>query len=236
MKRHSVSKKKLVVIEDEPDILEVLSYNLKREGYEVFAASDGVRGLALIKRETPDLVLLDLMLPGMDGVEICSTIKKDPQTQATLIIMVTAKGEESDIVLGLGVGADDYITKPFSPKELIARVKAVLRRGILVDKVAVKDRIEIGDLTIDSVKYKVSIAGKEVKLTATEFRLLHYLASNPGRVFSREQLLNRALGDDVVIVDRNIDVHIRGIRKKLDVDPPLIETIRGVGYRMADQI
>jgi DNA-binding response OmpR family regulator len=236
MKRHSVSKKKIVVIEDEPDILEVLSYNLKREGYEVFTASDGVRGVALIKREAPDLVLLDLMLPGMDGVEICSTIKKDPQTQGTLIIMVTAKGEESDIVLGLGVGADDYITKPFSPKELIARVKAVLRRGILVDKVAVKDRIEVGDLTIDSVKYKVSIAGKEVKLTATEFRLLHYLASNPGRVFSREQLLNRALGDDVVIVDRNIDVHIRGIRKKLDVDPPLIETIRGVGYRMADQV
>ncbi len=236
MKRHSVSKKKIVVIEDEPDILEVLSYNLKREGYEVFAASDGVRGVALIKRETPDLVLLDLMLPGMDGVEICSTIKKDPLTQGTLIIMVTAKGEESDIVLGLGVGADDYITKPFSPKELIARVKAVLRRGILVDKVAIKDRIEVGDLTIDSVKYKVSISGKEVKLTATEFRLLHYLASNPGRVFSREQLLNRALGDDVVIVDRNIDVHIRGIRKKLDVDPPLIETIRGVGYRMADQV
>jgi DNA-binding response OmpR family regulator len=231
-----VSKKKIVIIEDEPDILEVLSYNLKREGYEVTTASDGVRGLALIKRETPDLVLLDLMLPGMDGVEICGTIKKDLQTQGTLIIMVTAKGEESDIVLGLGVGADDYITKPFSPKELIARVKAVLRRGVLVDKEAVKDRIEIGDLTIDSVKYKVCIADREVKLTATEFRLLHYLASNPGRVFSREQLLNRALGDDVVIVDRNIDVHIRGIRKKLDVDPPLIETIRGVGYRMADQI
>ncbi|MES2626805.1 MAG: response regulator, partial [Pseudomonadota bacterium] len=115
-----MSKKKLVIIEDEPDILEVLSYNLKREGYEVFTASDGVRGLAIIKREAPDLVLLDLMLPGMDGVEICGSIKKDPQTQGTLIIMVTAKGEESDIVLGLGVGADDYITKPFSPKELIA--------------------------------------------------------------------------------------------------------------------
>jgi DNA-binding response OmpR family regulator len=236
MKEHSVSKKKIVVIEDEPDILEVLSYNLKREGYDVSTASDGAKGVALIKREAPDLVLLDLMLPGMDGVEICSTIKKYPQTQGTLIIMVTAKGEESDIVLGLGVGADDYITKPFSPKELIARVKAVLRRGVLVEKVATKDKIELGDLTIDSIKYKVSIAGKEVKLTATEFRLLHYLASNPGRVFSREQLLNRALGDDVVIVDRNIDVHIRGIRKKLDVDPPLIETIRGVGYRMADQV
>lgn len=230
-----MSKKKIVVIEDEPDILEVLSYNLKREGYEVFTASDGHRGMSLIRRETPDLVLLDLMLPGMDGVEICGAIKKDAQTQGTLIIMVTAKGEESDIVLGLGVGADDYITKPFSPKELVARVKAVLRRGILVEKSATKDKIELGELAIDAVKHKVEIAGREVKLTATEFRLLHYLASYPGRVFSREQLLNRALGDDVVIVDRNIDVHIRGIRKKMEVDPPLIETIRGVGYRMADQ-
>jgi DNA-binding response OmpR family regulator len=230
-----VSKKKIVVIEDEPDILEVLSYNLKREGYEVYPASDGHRGLSLIRKESPDLVLLDLMLPGMDGVEICGAIKKDPQTQGTLIIMVTAKGEESDIVLGLGVGADDYISKPFSPKELIARVKAVLRRGVLVEKTASRDKIELGELVIDSVKHKVEIAGREVKLTATEFRLLHYLASYPGRVFSREQLLNRALGDDVVIVDRNIDVHIRGIRKKMEVDPPLIETIRGVGYRMADQ-
>jgi len=231
-----MSRKKIVVIEDEPDILEVLSYNLKREGYEVFNASDGLRGLALVKREVPDLVLLDLMLPGMDGVEICSTIKKDAQTSSTLIIMVTAKGEESDIVLGLGVGADDYISKPFSPKELVARVKAVLRRGVLVDKEAVKDKIILGDLTIDIIKHKVTINQLEVKLTATEFRLLHFFASNPGRVFSRDQLLNRALGDDVVIVDRNIDVHIRGIRKKLDIDPPIIETIRGVGYRMAEQL
>ncbi len=231
-----MSRKKIVVIEDEPDILEVLSYNLKREGYEVFNASDGLRGLALVKREVPDLVLLDLMLPGMDGVEICSTIKKDAQTSSTLIIMVTAKGEESDIVLGLGVGADDYISKPFSPKELVARVKAVLRRGVLVDKEVVKDKIILGDLTIDIIKHKVTINQLEVKLTATEFRLLHFFASNPGRVFSREQLLNRALGDDVVIVDRNIDVHIRGIRKKLDIDPSIIETIRGVGYRMAEQL
>jgi DNA-binding response OmpR family regulator len=231
-----MSRKKIVVIEDEPDILEVLSYNLKREGYEVFNASDGIRGLALVKREVPDLVLLDLMLPSMDGVEICSTIKKDAQTSSTLIIMVTAKGEESDIVLGLGVGADDYISKPFSPKELVARVKAVLRRGVLMDKEAVKDKIVLGDLTIDIIKHKVTINHIEVKLTATEFRLLHFFASNPGRVFSREQLLNRALGDDVVIVDRNIDVHIRGIRKKLDIDPPIIETIRGVGYRMAEQL
>lgn len=229
-----MSKKKIVIIEDEPDILEVLSYNLKREGYEIHTAADGIRGLALVRQQVPDLVLLDLMLPGMDGVEICSSIKKDPQTQSTLIVMVTAKGEESDIVLGLGVGADDYISKPFSPRELVARVKAVLRRGVLLEKASAQELIVLGELVIDSSKHKVTHAGREIKLTATEFRLLHFLASYPGRVFSREQLLNKALGDDVVIVDRNIDVHIRGIRKKMDVEPPLIETIRGVGYRMAD--
>ncbi len=229
-----MSKRKIVIIEDEPDILEVLSYNLRREGFEIMSATDGNQGLALVKRELPDLVLLDLMLPGMDGVELCTNIKKHPQTQHTLLIMVTAKGEESDIVLGLGVGADDYVTKPFSPKELVARVKAVLRRGILLEAQAPQERIVHGDLVIDSVKYRVTYAGREVKLTATEFRILQYLASHPGRVFTREQLLNHALGDDVVVVDRNIDVHVRGIRKKLDVEPPLIETIRGIGYRMAD--
>jgi DNA-binding response OmpR family regulator len=230
----SVSRKKIVIVEDEPDILEVLSYNLKREGYDVLTATDGASGLALIRRETPDLILLDLMLPGMDGIEVCSTIKKDPQTQNCLIIMVTAKGEESDIVLGLGVGADDYVSKPFSPRELIARVKAVLRRGVMVERNEMEELIKLGDLSIDTVKYKVQVHGREVKLTASEFKLLHFLASYPGRVFTREQLLSKALGDDVVIVDRNIDVHIRGIRKKLELDPPIIETIRGVGYRMTD--
>ena len=230
-----MSRKKIVIVEDEPDILEVLSYNLKREGFEVMTAADGTSGIALIRREVPDLILLDLMLPGMDGIEICSAIKKDPQTQHCLIIMVTAKGEESDIVLGLGVGADDYISKPFSPRELVARVKAVTRRGVMVERNETEDLITLGDLTIDTVKYKVMVKGAEVKLTASEFKLLHFLASYPGRVFSREQLLSKALGDDVVIVDRNIDVHIRGIRKKLEIEPPLIETIRGVGYRMTDQ-
>jgi len=229
-----MSKKKIVIIEDEPDILEVLSYNLKREGFDVYSATNGTLGLSLVEKELPDLLLLDLMLPGLDGIEICSTIKNNPAIQNTLIIMVTAKGEESDIVLGLGVGADDYITKPFSPKELVARVKAVLRRGQLVDTVPPTEKVKVGDLAIDTSKYEVTIGGKEVRLTATEFRLLHYLASNPGRVFSREQLLSRAMGDEVVVVDRNIDVHIRGIRKKMDIDPPLIETIRGVGYRLRD--
>jgi DNA-binding response OmpR family regulator len=229
-----VSKRKIVIIEDEPDILEVLSYNLRREGFEILTAADGIQGLALVKREHPDLVLLDLMLPGIDGVEICTSIKKNPDTQHTLLIMVTAKGEESDIVLGLGVGADDYISKPFSPKELVARVKAVMRRGVLLETQQPQEKITHGELTIDAAKYRVTYGTREVKLTATEFRILQYLASHPGRVFTREQLLNHALGDDVVVVDRNIDVHVRGIRKKLEVEPPLIETIRGIGYRMAE--
>jgi DNA-binding response OmpR family regulator len=229
-----VSKRKIVIIEDEPDILEVLSYNLRREGFEILTSADGIQGLALVKREHPDLVLLDLMLPGIDGIEICTSIKKNPDTQHTLLIMVTAKGEESDIVLGLGVGADDYISKPFSPKELVARVKAVMRRGVLLETEQPREKITHGELTIDAAKYRVTYGTREVKLTATEFRILQYLASHPGRVFTREQLLNHALGDDVVVVDRNIDVHVRGIRKKLEVEPPLIETIRGIGYRMAE--
>jgi len=229
-----MSNKKIVIIEDEPDILEVLSYNLKREGFEVLSATNGTEGLALVSKEIPDLILLDLMLPGMDGIEICSTIKNAPPTKNALIIMVTAKGEESDIVLGLGVGADDYITKPFSPKELVARVKAVLRRGVLLDTSEQKEKVEVGALTIDTNKFEVAVSGKNIRLTATELRLLHYLASHPGRVFSREQLLSRAMGDDVVVVDRNIDVHIRGIRKKMDIEPSMIETIRGVGYRLRD--
>ncbi len=230
-----MNRKKIVIIEDEPDILEVLSFNLKREGFVVIEALDGDTGLSLVKKEKPDLLLLDLMLPGTDGIEICSVIKNDYDLVNTLVIMVTAKGEESDIVLGLGVGADDYISKPFSPKELVARVKAVLRRGRLVATNLDKKNIKYGDLKIDSEKYKVLVEENEIKLTATEFRLLHYLASNPGRVFSREQLLDKALGDATIVVDRNIDVHIRGIRKKLATKTPVIETIRGVGYRFKEK-
>ena len=229
-----MSKKKIVVVEDEPDILEVLSYNLKREGYEVHSAQNGTIALSLIKRENPDLVLLDLMLPGLDGLEICKIIKQDAETCEVLVIIVTAKGEESDIVLGLGTGADDYISKPFSPKELVARVKAVLRRGDGKQKNEKPDIIQIDELIIDAVKFKVTLAGKEVKFTATEFRLLYFLANNPGRVYTRDQIISYAHGNDAVIVDRNIDVHVRGIRKKLEATPAFIETIRGVGYRFRE--
>ncbi len=229
-----VANKQIVVVEDEPDILEVLSYNLKREGFEVFASLDGEEGLALIRQKKPDLVLLDLMLPGMDGLDICRQLKADEQTQVIPIIMVTAKGEESDIVSGLEIGADDYVAKPFSPKELVARVKAVIRREKYTKTDFNKKQIVLNGLLIDADKHKVEIDAVEVSLTATEFRLFYYLASQPGRVFSREQLLDYAFGNDAAIVDRNIDVHIRAIRKKTEGDRSFIETIRGVGYRFSD--
>lgn len=225
---------KVFVVEDEPDILDVLSYNLKREGYEVSFSMNGAEAIVPIQQEKPDLVLLDLMLPGMDGLEVCRQLRNDERSKNIPIIMVTAKGEESDVVIGLGMGADDYITKPFSPKELIARVKAALRRSKVAVKVDDNESIKIGGLVIEPAKHKVTLDGEVIKLTATEFRLLHYLASSPGRVFSREQLLDHAFGNDVVVVDRNIDVHIRAIRKKIDPDQHYIETIRGVGYRFTD--
>ncbi|MEH6638704.1 MAG: response regulator transcription factor [Porticoccaceae bacterium] len=224
----------IVVVEDESDILEVLSYNLRREGFEVSSSLDGAQGLELIQQQLPDLVLLDLMLPGIDGLEICRRLRSNPASQHIPIVMVTAKGEESDVVLGLGIGADDYLVKPFSPKELIARVKAVLRRASAGAEAAGEQRVLIDGLDIDVSKYKVALNGEEIKFTATEFRLLHYLASHPGRVFSREQLLDRGFSNDAIVVDRNIDVHIRAIRKKLGDDQNFIETIRGVGYRFKD--
>ena len=226
--------KKLVIVEDEPDILEVLIYNFDREGFEVTGSLEGDKGLKLIQQQMPDLVLLDLMLPGMDGLEICRQLKDSDLTQNIPIIMVTAKGEESDVVLGLGIGADDYISKPFSPKELIARVKAVLRRYDNKSSSTHKSRITMGDLIIDIDKHKVSLEGIEINLTATEFRLLHSMASHPGKVFTREQLLNHGFGVDAVVVDRNIDVHIRSIRKKIGGKKQFIETIRGVGYRFRE--
>jgi DNA-binding response OmpR family regulator len=226
---------KILVIEDEADILEVIAYNLRREGFVVLTSRDGDEGLELAYKEAPDLLVLDLMLPGLDGVEICRRLKQDPVTAGIAIVMVTAKGEESDIVLGLGVGADDYIAKPFSPKELVARIKAVLRRGPLRESTESVERIKREGVEIDASKHRVLIDGQTAAFTATEFRLLHYLASHPGRVFSRNQLLNRVIGVDAIVIDRNIDVHVRSIRKKLGAYRHLIETQRGVGYRFQDQ-
>ena len=230
-----MTQQKIVAVEDEPDILEVVQYNLSREGFQVVTASSGDEGLRAVMREAPDLVLLDLLMPGLDGLEVCRKLKSDPMTQRIPIIMVSAKGEESDIVLGLGVGADDYITKPFRPKELIARVKAVLRRGAVRDDEGGGDRIMRGDLAIDAMRHEVRTFGKPVILTATEFRLLHLLASHPGRVFTRDQLVSRVIGGGAAVIDRNIDVHIRSIRKKLGDLRDMIGTIRGVGYRFQDE-
>ena len=227
-------REKIAVIEDEADILEVVQYNLRREGYLVVASRNGEEGLDRVRKENPDLVLLDLMLPGLDGLEVCKRLQADPVTAAIPVIMVTAKGEESDVVLGLQMGADDYVTKPFSPKELLARVKAVLRRGPLREARSSGDRVARDGLMVDSVKHLVTVDGEPITMTATEMRLLHFLATHPGRVFSRDQLLSRAIGDHAVVIDRNIDVHVGAIRRKLGRCRELIETIRGVGYRFRD--
>ncbi len=222
---------KIVVIEDESDIQEVLSYNLKGAGYEVTVASDGLEGLNTVRAILPELVLLDLLLPGLDGLEVCRRLKIQATTRDIPIIMLTAKGEESDIVLGLGLGADDYITKPFSPREVLARVEAVLRRSESVRSTRGGTSLEFDGLHIEPVKHRVSIDGEDTRFTATEFRLLHHLASHPERVFTREQLIDKVIGDRAVVIDRNIDVHVRSVRKKLGRHRSLIETVRGVGYR-----
>ncbi len=227
-----MSKNSILVIEDDPDIREIIEYNLKREGYRVFSEADGESGLAAARKSAPDLVVLDLMLPGMDGVEICRRLKEDPVTRGIAVIMVTAKDDESDVVLGLGVGADDYVPKPFGPKALMARVRAVLRRGTLRDAASTtKERVVRGPLVIDTVRHEAVLDDVPVTLTPTEFRLLHLLASHPGRAFSRSQLLSRVIGESAYVLDRNIDVHVRALRQKLGDHRDMIETVRSVGYR-----
>jgi len=229
-----LKRETVCVIEDESDILEVIQYNLAREGFDVVAADNGEEGLRRVLEKPPDLVLLDLMLPGLDGLEVCRKLKQEAETRSIPIIMVTAKGEESDVILGLGMGADDYVTKPFSPKELVARVRAVLRRGPLKEERESKQRLVRDGVVIDMTRHEVTVDSESVPFTATELRLLHFLACYPGRVFTRDHLLSRVIGDDVIVTDRNIDVHVRSIRKKLGPHRDLIETVRGVGYRFRD--
>ena len=230
-----MAKPLIIVVEDEPDIREIMLYNLRREGYEAEGFESGSEGLEAIRAKQPNLVILDLMLPGMDGLTVCQQVRAEAAIKATPIIIVSAKEEESDVVIGLGLGADDYVPKPFSPRELLARVKAVLRRSQQTDQGDQHERVVIGDLIIDLEKHNVTIDGQLVKLTATEFKLLYQLASHPGRAYTREQLLNRVVGDGVVVVDRNIDVHIRAVRKKIGNYADHIQTVRGVGYRFAEQ-
>jgi two-component system phosphate regulon response regulator PhoB len=228
-----VTKKDIFVVEDEESILELLRYHLTREGFTVSAAADGEDAVKAIPRKLPDLVLLDLMLPGLDGLDVCRALKKNPKTAGIPIVMVTAKGEESDIVAGLELGADDYIAKPFSMKVLIARVRAILRRKQerAADKNAV---IRIHDLVINPARHEVLIKGKPVEMTFSELRILHFLAGRPGWVMTRQQIVDAVRGEEYPVTDRSVDVQIVGIRKKLGARADYIETVRGVGYRFKE--
>ncbi len=227
-----MAKSTILVIDDEKDFIELVKYNLEKEAFIVKGVLDGESGLASVARDLPDLAVIDLMLPGMDGLEVCRRLRSDPRTSSVPIIMLTAKSAESDRVVGLELGADDYVTKPFSPRELAARVKAVLRRS--TPQNTAPAIIRRGDLTIDLNRRDVSCESTSVSLTASEFRLLHFLANHPGQVFSRSELIDGAMGRDISVVDRTVDVHITSLRKKLGNCGESIETVRGFGYRFKE--
>lgn len=224
-------KENILIVEDEEHIQELIRYNLLKEGYEVECVDSGEECLKFIKSRHPVLILLDLMLPGVDGLEVCRLLKNDSQTQHIPIIMVTAKGEESDIVTGLEQGADDYIIKPFSPRVLIARVKNVLRRGKVIDE---DSRIQFHDLAIHPGRHEVLVKGRNINLTITEFSILHYLARRPGWVFTRSQIVDEVHGDDYPVTERSVDVQVVGLRKKLGPAGKYIQTVWGVGYRFKE--
>jgi two-component system phosphate regulon response regulator PhoB len=228
-----MSKELIFVVEDEEDILELIKYNLSREGYEVTGLKSGEDVLQLARIKNPDLILLDIMLPGIDGLSVCKQLKKEPKTSHIPIIMLTAKSEEIDIVTGLELGADDYISKPFSLRVLIARIRSVLRRKSQPpDNSTVP--IKINDLVIHPGRHEVIISDIPVDLTRTEFQILYFLARQPGWVFSRYQIVNGIHGDDYAVTDRSIDVQIVGLRRKLGEYGKKIETVRGVGYRFKE--
>jgi DNA-binding response OmpR family regulator len=227
-------KETILVIEDDRDIIEIIQYNFEREGYRVLTATNGEKGIDEARARRPALIVLDLMLPGVDGIEVCKRLRHQSETRNIPIVILTAKGEESDIILGLGMGADDYVTKPFSPKELLARITAVLRRGDLKEDAPARARIERSGIVIDPVRFEVEVKGKAVTFTLTEFKILSILASNPGRVYTRQLLLDKIQNGEAFVDDRNIDVHIRAIRRKLGELADLVVTVRGVGYKFKD--
>jgi len=228
-----MAKDTILIVEDEEDIQELVRYTLEREGHVVVAAETGEKGLAAVRGARPALILLDLMLPGLDGREVCRRLKQDEATRSIPVIMLTARGEEADIVAGLELGADDYITKPFSTKVLAARVGAVLRRAARTVP-APQDVIEIGDLTVHPGRHEVTVAGNKVDLSSTEFGILQFLARRPGWVFTRRQIVRGVHGEDHPVLDRSIDVQIASLRRKLGNRGDLVETVRGVGYRFAE--
>jgi phosphate regulon transcriptional regulator PhoB len=223
--------KRILIIEDDRDIIELVRYNLVNEGFQVSAASDGTAGLASLKKSPPDILLLDLMLPRLSGLEICKEIRRDSALNRLPILMLTARGEEADRVVGLEMGADDYVTKPFSPRELVARVRALLRR---TDPAGDSQRsIAVGKLLIDPAAYRVAREGKPLALSTLEFRLLYYLAARPNRVFTRDQLLDAVWGTERFVTPRSVDVYVRRLREKIEADPENpahLKTVRGAGY------
>lgn len=228
----SSAKKSVVIVDDEPDILELISLHLKRAGFHVQGFLDAESFYAFMNSSEPALIILDLMLPDADGIEVCKHLKTHDLWSAIPIIMLTAKAEETDKVLGLELGADDYVTKPFSPKELVARVKAVLRRPTVGEKAR---RLEVGDaVVIDEAKHEVKVSNKKVKLTSTEFKILCFLASKKGWVFTRNQILDHLWGDEKAVIDRTIDVHIKHLREKLGQASRYIKNVRGVGYKIEE--
>lgn len=223
--------KRILIIEDDKDIVELVRYNLEKDGFQVTSMSDGLTGLGQLKKSAPDLLILDLMLPNLSGLEICREVRRDQNLSRLPILMLTARGEEADRVVGLEVGADDYVTKPFSPRELVARVKALLRRTEPSEEPA--KRIETGELVIDPSSYRVTRGGRLLTLSTLEFRLLHFLASRPNRVYSRDQLLDAVWGSERFVTPRSVDVYIRRLREKIETDPenPVhLKTVRGAGY------
>jgi two-component system alkaline phosphatase synthesis response regulator PhoP len=229
-----MTQEKILIVEDEEDVHELIRYNLEKNGYCAESAMTGHEAVTKAASLLPDLVLLDLMLPGLDGLQVCKTLKKDAKTEKIPVVMLTAKGTESDIITGLEMGADDYITKPFSPRVLLARIKAVLRRK----ETAVQDDgvVQIYDLEIDSGRHRVLLKGKPLTLTSTEFSLLKFLAARPGWVFTRYQIVDAVHGSDYPVTDRSVDVQIVGLRKKLGTAGKYIETVRGVGYRFVESV
>ena len=225
--------KKILIVEDERDVVKLLRYNLEKEGFRVSAVTDGSLALAEMRREEADLVILDLMLPGMDGLEVCRQLRRHDKYASVPILMLTARSEEADRVVGLEIGADDYVTKPFSMRELIARVRALLRRH---EPAPQKSNLQRGALHIDPSAHTVSVSGRHVELSALEFRLLHYLAAHPGMVFSRDHLLDRVWGNDRSVTPRSVDVYVRRVREKIEPQPQhpaYVQTVHGVGYRFS---
>ncbi len=221
-----VKAKKILIADDEPDILEIISFNLQKEGYEVFTAKDGNDALVKAKQHQPDLIILDIMMPGKTGIEVCSILRTQPQFKDTIIVFLTALSDETSEIKGLETGADDYITKPISTKVITSKVSSLLRR---MPKEETSTTLTIGDIVIDPVRYLVIINHNELVFSRKEFELLYLLASKPGRVFLRAEILSQVWGNDVIVGDRTIDVHIRKIRAKMEID--CITTIKGVGYK-----